>query len=287
MAGKTHTIYHNVVADLTTAKVATGDIVETLGYSTILDSGGRAFRYSATSSATADNQFVHNGPGSVGRYEALDQGDLTVTIASGATPSVLYKRNVTLDYPAPQTITNFANGFDGQRIWVRITNANVTVAHNATIVLSTGANFTAPATGVVLQFRRDGGVWYEVCPSNTATPGVLTNRKDGWDGTEIDATPVHTIDFDLGTHDNVKVDLQTQASVELTLLTSIAIRPGRYVVYVTNYDIGGGNVTNLQWQPTFAWQGPHPQPILFGSGSMTAYIFEQFPSGLWRGLHAV
>lgn len=75
----------SAVADLATARPGDGDIVSTLGYTTA-GIGANTFRYDADSAATVNGGTVIAGPGSVGRYIAIDQTRIDVT-QFGADPT--------------------------------------------------------------------------------------------------------------------------------------------------------------------------------------------------------
>lgn len=66
------TITVATVADLATARPGDGDVITTLGY-TVAGTGANTYRYDADSAATANGGTVIAGPGSVGRYIAIDQ----------------------------------------------------------------------------------------------------------------------------------------------------------------------------------------------------------------------
>jgi hypothetical protein len=57
------------------------------------------------------------------------------------------------------TITNFSGGADGQRIVVRVADANTTIQNNVSIVTASGADITAQG---VYEFILDGSVWREI-----------------------------------------------------------------------------------------------------------------------------
>lgn len=79
------------VAALATARPGDGDVVVTLGKTTVGDGGTRTYRYDADSAATADGFNVVDGPGSVGRYVSLDQETVGVQVVNvlqyGADPT--------------------------------------------------------------------------------------------------------------------------------------------------------------------------------------------------------
>lgn len=79
------TITVGTVADLATARPGDGDIVSTLGYTTV-GVGANTYRYDADSAATANGGTIIAGPGSVGRYIAIDQTRIDVT-QFGADPT--------------------------------------------------------------------------------------------------------------------------------------------------------------------------------------------------------
>jgi hypothetical protein len=69
---------HNIqtvdaVADLANVSMVTNQQVQTLGYYAPSDGGGNTYRYDSGSSDTIDGGFVIDGPGSVGRFIAVDQ----------------------------------------------------------------------------------------------------------------------------------------------------------------------------------------------------------------------
>jgi len=70
------------VAALATARPGDGDIVVTLGKTTVGDGGTRTYRYDTDSVAAADGFNVVDGPGSVGRYVALDQEMVGVQVVN-------------------------------------------------------------------------------------------------------------------------------------------------------------------------------------------------------------
>lgn len=61
------------VAALASLTVANGGTVITQGYYTASDGGANVYRYDSGSAATIDGGFVIDGPGSVGRFLAVDQ----------------------------------------------------------------------------------------------------------------------------------------------------------------------------------------------------------------------
>lgn len=73
------------VADLATASAVDERIYQTLGY-TVAGTGANMYRYDADSAATANGGTVIAGPGSVGRYIAIDQTRIDVT-QFGADPT--------------------------------------------------------------------------------------------------------------------------------------------------------------------------------------------------------
>jgi len=69
---------HNIqtvdsVADLANVSMASGQLVQTLGYYAASDGGANVYRYDSESAAAIDGGFVIDGPGSVGRFLAVDQ----------------------------------------------------------------------------------------------------------------------------------------------------------------------------------------------------------------------
>lgn len=80
--------------------------------------------------------------------------------AADTTPSVarghLFQAAVT---PGVTVITDFDDGYDGQRILVKL-NATTTVQHNSNIVLAIGSDISA-AADKILALVNFGGVWYQ------------------------------------------------------------------------------------------------------------------------------
>ena len=77
------------------------------------------------------------------------------------TPSVSMYGSFKASYTSATTITNFDDGFNGQRIIVVATNGNLTFANNSTIVTGTGGDLLA-TTGAFYTFVLDGTVWRRV-----------------------------------------------------------------------------------------------------------------------------
>lgn len=86
------------------------------------------------------------------RVGTFGAGDTTPSVARGH----LFQAAVT---PGTTVITNFDDGYDGQRILVKL-NAATTVQHNANIVLAVGSDISA-ASDKILALVRFGGVWYQ------------------------------------------------------------------------------------------------------------------------------
>lgn len=81
-------------------------------------------------------------------------------IADGdTTPSVDQWGTFRTNNAGATSITDFDDGFNGQRITVRCTTANTTFVNGATLSTTTGGNITA-AAGKVAEFYRYNGVWY-------------------------------------------------------------------------------------------------------------------------------
>lgn len=72
------------VAAMATARPGDGDVIVTLGKTAAGDGGTRTYRYDADSAATADGFNVVDGPGSVGRYVALDQEMVGIQVVNAA-----------------------------------------------------------------------------------------------------------------------------------------------------------------------------------------------------------
>lgn len=77
------------------------------------------------------------------------------------TPSVSNYGSFVADNTGATSITDFDDGFEGQEITIRTTNANTTFVHNASVlVTNTGAN-KASVTSGLYKFRLEEGVWRE------------------------------------------------------------------------------------------------------------------------------
>lgn len=77
--GRASTITFDTVADMQgNSAVTDGTVCITRGYLSTEDGGGNRYRYSSSSSATANGGFVVNGPGGTGRFIAEDQSIVNV-----------------------------------------------------------------------------------------------------------------------------------------------------------------------------------------------------------------
>jgi hypothetical protein len=70
-------------------------------------------------------------------------------VGASATPSVVGLTKLVANYSAATTLTNFVGGVDAQQLTVVATNANCTIANNANIHTSTGANIVMTAKQVI------------------------------------------------------------------------------------------------------------------------------------------
>lgn len=95
-------------------------------------------------------------------YPQVNSG-VTALTNNSTTPAVDKSENghFIASNTAGTAITNFTNGYDGQVISVRTTEANTQFNNGATLSMQGAANY-GPANGAILTFRRDGGVWYEI-----------------------------------------------------------------------------------------------------------------------------
>jgi hypothetical protein len=84
----------------------------------------------------------------------------TITLTSGATPSVATDRPYFLTYASPGTITNFTGAGVGEYRVFTATNGNATIQNNANITVRGGADVTL-ASGNVIAFRLWGSAWRE------------------------------------------------------------------------------------------------------------------------------
>jgi hypothetical protein len=75
-------------------------------------------------------------------------------VGTSATPSVTRLSKLTANYAAPTTLTNLTGGINGQSVKIVATNGNCTIANNANIQTTTGADVLM-ATGQVLTFTFD------------------------------------------------------------------------------------------------------------------------------------
>jgi hypothetical protein len=100
----------------------------------------------------------------------------TLTVNS-ATPSVIAGNNFKADNSLATTITNFANGTEGQEITVYFVNSVTTIQHGASITLSGGKDYLG-VTQTALKLIQIGSVWFEVSRSQYFPPVVtLTNNS--------------------------------------------------------------------------------------------------------------
>lgn len=126
--------------------------------------------YSAVESR---NQYVGcraGGAGTAGFYTVPTNGIGSGVVFGGLaivsssvgsiTISVAQANDVLLGQGSATTVTNFTGGISGQSIFIR-GNTNVTIANNATIKTSTGADKIL-ANNKVYQFKLLGSVWYEI-----------------------------------------------------------------------------------------------------------------------------
>lgn len=82
-------------------------------------------------------------------------------LTDSTTPSVKYRRIVTVAPASATTITNFTDGLQGQVIHIQATNGNATIQHNSNIVLQGAANFTM-ASNNVLTLMKSATSWVEI-----------------------------------------------------------------------------------------------------------------------------
>lgn len=91
----------------------------------------------------------------------IDMVATTKVVTTGALPSVLLMYMLALNYGTATTITDFIQGHRNQRIVVRPSNANITLAHSADMQLKGGADRNL-ASGEVVELINDAGVWREL-----------------------------------------------------------------------------------------------------------------------------
>jgi hypothetical protein len=92
----------------------------------------------------------------------------TETITTGATPSVGNGAKwYYLDYAGAQTITDFSDSYDGQKIVLLTADANPTIQHGAGVIeLEGGSDFPMSTAGDMLHLMMRSGVWYELSRRN-------------------------------------------------------------------------------------------------------------------------
>ena len=90
----------------------------------------------------------------------------TATVGD-ATPNISTGRLWRVANTSNTTITNFDNAVDGQLVTLHFTNSNTTLQSNASVALSTGANFSATTDDTItLQFSSNK--WVELSRSVNA-----------------------------------------------------------------------------------------------------------------------
>lgn len=84
------------------------------------------------------------------------------TVNNSPTPDVGLHSYISLAaYSTPTNVTDFANGFDGQEIVVRL-SVNATLIHNASLLALKGdVNVTGPGALKMIAFKRNSNVWFE------------------------------------------------------------------------------------------------------------------------------
>jgi len=84
------------------------------------------------------------------------------TITSGSTTSVFDVAFLTLKYSSATTLTYLNHGYNGQRITIRASNSNATIAYNSSSFVLKGGSTRALASGdIVNMLCIAGGVWVE------------------------------------------------------------------------------------------------------------------------------
>lgn len=150
------------VADLATARPGDGDVVTTLGYS-VAGTGANTYRYDADSAATVDYGFVLDGPGSVGRYIAIDRSIVRATQfgarnAIGSDDGVALQRAI----DAAEAMVVASGGSWGGHVlldvqWCQFT-AQLTVEQNGIVIRGLGSGATqvayVSATGAAITFSK-------------------------------------------------------------------------------------------------------------------------------------
>lgn len=89
------------------------------------------------------------------------QQDVQYWDISGATPSVVGRRNFRANNAGSTTVTAFNNGVDGQEIQLRASNGNTTIAQGGLIANKGGLSVTIPSDGTIA-YRQEGTVWREI-----------------------------------------------------------------------------------------------------------------------------
>jgi parallel beta-helix repeat protein len=156
---------HNIqtvdsVADLANVSMASGQLVQTLGYYAASDGGANVYRYDSESAAAIDGGFVIDGPGSVGRFLAVDQ-----TVANvrrfGATGD-----GVTDDTSSIQAALN-----TGALVEFR---GNVCAVEDGTLSVNV-AGTTLRGPGGIIATGADGGHLLGVSANNVTIDGMSVN----------------------------------------------------------------------------------------------------------------
>lgn len=116
-------------------------------------------------------------------------GAPTVTVTDDAVAPVARARNyIIFDYTTGVTITSLTGGVNGQIVYLRFVDANVTINHDGTNFHLKGAVDWNPQADDMILLISSGGTWYELSRSinnatqtlaNDATPSV-TGGGENW-----------------------------------------------------------------------------------------------------------
>ncbi len=99
--------------------------------------------------------------------QPIDGATIPQLASATATPTLAptYADAYFINNPSAQNITDFLEGYLGQKFWLVFNNGNQTLVHSAALVLNGGVN-ASPPSGACMQFwRHPGGGWSEISRS--------------------------------------------------------------------------------------------------------------------------
>mgnify|MGYP000736927777 CR=1 FL=1 len=109
-------------------------------------------------------RLTHKSAGGTSWSSSLGEGSPIsfVTFANtDTTPSVKGWSWGRANNVTPTTITDFDDGYEGQKLALMFSTGSTTITHGTNIFLTTGANIT-PSINDTLNIMRIDGKWYEI-----------------------------------------------------------------------------------------------------------------------------